>query len=317
MKPPEREGTLLQRTAVASVALMMAYNDDDDWKKREDWDRDNYWWFKVGGEAFRIPKPFEIGAMASLAERGFEYFASDEMTGERFRSRLTAILSDNLSMNPLPQLVKPILDVYANKDGMSGRPIETMGMDRLKSDYRFNASTSMTARAISTTGNAVTGLAGQSFYSPVQVDYLIRGYFSWLGTFVVGTADKVVRLGSDAPDRPAPDFMKLATGGIIQSLDNGSSRYVSQMYEQAKVIEAAYATHQTLLKEGKAEEAAQFSVDHSSELTRHKRIEAVKAAEARLNQQIRTVELSAMPADTKREMIDGIREKKHQIAKTL
>jgi hypothetical protein len=45
--------------------LMFAYSHDDDWKKREDWDRDNYWWFKFAGHAFRMPKPFEIGAMAT------------------------------------------------------------------------------------------------------------------------------------------------------------------------------------------------------------------------------------------------------------
>lgn len=141
---------------------MLAYQDDDDWKKREDWDRDNYWWFKLGGTAFRIPKPFEIGAIGTLAERGVEYFASDEMTGERFTQRLMALIGDNLSMNPVPQLVKPIIDVYANKDSFSGRPIETMGMERLKSEYRYNANTSLTARAASTAGNAVTGMVGKN-----------------------------------------------------------------------------------------------------------------------------------------------------------
>lgn len=55
--------------AMASLALLAAYGDDDDWKRREDWDRNNFWWFKVGGIAFRIPKPFELGAIGTLAER--------------------------------------------------------------------------------------------------------------------------------------------------------------------------------------------------------------------------------------------------------
>jgi hypothetical protein len=53
------------------------------------------------------------------------------------------IASDNLSMNPIPQLIKPMVDVYANWDSFTDRPIETMGMERLKPDYRFADRTSM------------------------------------------------------------------------------------------------------------------------------------------------------------------------------
>ena len=314
---PKRFGVVLGAVALSSIALMLAYKDDDDWKKREDWDRDNYWWFKLGGMAYRIPKPFEIGAIGSLAERGIEYFASDEMTGERFLNRFTALVKDNLSLNPIPQIAKPILDVYANKDSFSGRPIETMGMDRLKSDYRYTSGTSMAARAASTAGNAVTGLVGQEFLSPVQVDHMIRGYFGWLGTFVVGFADKIARPLSGEHDRPAPDFIKLATGGIASSLEGAPSRYVSQMYDQAKALEAAYATHRQLLKEGEKEKASEFAADHADELSRYHRVERIKAQETKYNQQIRAIELSAMPSAAKREMIDAIREKKHRIALSL
>lgn len=48
--------------SMASLGLLAAYADDDDWKKREDFDRDNFWRFKIGDKAFRIPKPFEVGA---------------------------------------------------------------------------------------------------------------------------------------------------------------------------------------------------------------------------------------------------------------
>ncbi|WP_395010405.1 LPD38 domain-containing protein, partial [Undibacterium sp.] len=117
---PRKFGIVLGAVALASISLMLAYSDDDDWKKREDWDRDTFWWFKVGGIAYRIPKPFEIGAIGTLAERGVEYFATDEMTGKRFKDRLLHMLGDNLSMNPIPQIFKPIMDIYANKDSFTG-----------------------------------------------------------------------------------------------------------------------------------------------------------------------------------------------------
>ena len=43
--------------------------------------------------------------------------------------------------------------------------------------------------------------------------------------------------------------------GIASEVEGASSRYVSQMYDQAKVLEQAYGTYRDLLKEGRREEA--------------------------------------------------------------
>lgn len=93
--------------SLASLGLMAAYSDDDDWKKREDWDRDSYWWFKIGGTAYRIPKPFEVGAIGTLAERTAELMMSDEMTGERFRQRLAHMVSQTFSFDPCRRRSNP------------------------------------------------------------------------------------------------------------------------------------------------------------------------------------------------------------------
>ena len=91
-------GATLAAVSMASIGLMLAYGDDDDWKKREDWDRDNSWWFKIGDKAYRIPKPFEIGAIGTIAERSLELMISDEMTGKRFGQRMRDLFMQNLSM---------------------------------------------------------------------------------------------------------------------------------------------------------------------------------------------------------------------------
>lgn len=312
---PARFGAVLGATALFSLALLAAYSDDDDWKKREEWDRNNFWWFKFGGTAFRIPKPFEIGAIATLAERGFELAFDKEMTGKRFRQQVLQLLGDNLSMNPVPQLVKPIMDVYANKNSFSGRPIETMGMEKLKSEYRFSDRTSMTARAASTGLNAVTGLVGAEALSPVQIDHMLRGYFGWLGSFVVGAADVVARPAAGQPAQATPDYWKVASGGMIAKLDDAPSRYVSSMYEQAREIEQAYGTWRALLKQGKSEEAAEFFQDNRSEITKFKRIERIKRAEAKLNERVKVIERSNMSADEKRALIRTLRDQKDRVAR--
>lgn len=311
----KRFAMTLGATAMFSVALMLAYRDDDDWKKREDWDRDNNWWFKFGGVAFRIPKPFEIGALATLAERGVELFASDEMTGKRFATRTLSLLSDNLAMNPVPQLFKPIIDLYANKNSFTGRPIETMGMERLLPDYRYTSRTSLTARAVSTAGNAVTG---SHFLSPVQVDHLVQGYFAWIGSFITGTADRIVRPMTNEPKQPTEDYWKLATAGFLKEIPEPSSRYVSQMYEQAKVLEQSYGTYRDLIKRGQLVEAAEFRQDNAAQLSKYRVLENVKKVESTINQRIRKIENNNdLTAGQKKSLIDIANRQKDRAARMV
>ena len=312
---PVKFALVLGAVAALSLGLLAAYRDDDDWKKREEWDRNNFWWFKVGGKAFRIPKPFEIGAIATLAERGFERAFDKEMTNKRFMAQVMALAGDNLSMNPIPQLVKPMLDVYSNTDSFTGAPIESRSMESLKSQYRYNAGSSMTARGASTAMNAVTGVVGKEALSPVQIDHLLRGYFGWLGSFVVGTADIVARPLTDQPTRPTPDLWKDATGGMVSELKGASSRYVTQMYAQAKEIEQAYGTWQSLEKQGKHAEAQQFVKENRTDLKMHDDLEAMKREEAQINERIRMIERSAYDPQKKRDLITPLQERKDRVAR--
>jgi hypothetical protein len=312
---PKRMAAVIGAVSLVSLSLLAAYGDDDDWKKREEWDRNNYWWFKFGGTAFRIPKPFEIGAMATLAERGFELMFDKEMNGKRFRKQVLTLLSDNLSMNPVPQLVKPVLDIYANKDSFTNRPIESMSMEKLKPEYRFTDRTSMLARGASKAANSVTGLAGMESLSPVQIDHLLRGYFGWLGSFVVGAGDIIARPATGQPKQAAPDYWKMATGGMISNLSDAPSRYVSQMYDQAREIEQAYGTWQALQKQGKKDEAKEFVKENLSELKKYDKIADIKKYQSQLNEQIRYIERSNNAPDVKREKIRKLQNEKDRVAR--
>lgn len=314
---PARFSAVIGAASLMSLGLLLAFSDDDDWKKREEWDRNNYWWFKFGGMAFRIPKPFEIGAIATLAERGFELAFDKEMTGKRFRTQLLTLLGDNLSMNPVPQLFKPMLDVYANKDAFTGRPIETMSMEKLKAEYRFTDRTSMTARGISTAANAATSLIGAEAPSPVQIDHMLRGYFGWLGSFVVGVGDVLARPATGQPARATMDHWKVATGGMVSDLRDAPSRYISQMYAQSKEIDQAYGTWRELLKQGKTAEATEFRKDNQDLIVKHSTSLRVRMMESALNQRIRQIEKSDMESDAKRASIRVLQAQKDRVARTL
>ena len=318
-----RFGYVVGGVALASLALLAAYHDDDDWKKREDWDRDNYWWFKIGGQAFRLPKPFEIGAIGTLAERSAELMYDDEMTGRRFRERMGNVISQQLSMNPTPQLVKPMIDLWANKDSFSGRPIETMGMERLKPEDRIGAHTSGIAKLFGQLGlpNPAQAMMGNyEGMSPVQIDFLIKGYFSWLGM----SASTLLDYGMFKPfeDKGAAPSMKLKdaffVGNFVESLPGNSSRYISQMYEQAKEIEQAYASYHAALKDGDKERAADILESEKDKIAQYHIVEAVKRRESFINTRIKLITNSmTLSGDEKREKIDALNAQKDQIARRL
>jgi hypothetical protein len=304
----KRLGYVVGAVSLASLALLAAYGDDDDWKQREDWDRDTYWWFKFGGVAFRIPKPFEIGAIGTLAERSAELFFDNEMTGRRYMERVGHLVGYQLSMNPMPQIFKPILDVYANRDSFTGRPIETMGMDRLRPEDRYTARTSEMAKIIGKSG----------LLSPVQADHLVRGYFGWLGAAATTSVDMLAR--STIADVPPAPAMKLRdvflAGNFVETLPANGSRYVSQLYDQSKEIEQAMASFQHYRKLGETEKARRIMEENKDALSRYKIVSRAKKMEADLNRQIRLIEASrTMSKQVKRDLLDGLYRQRDAVAR--
>jgi hypothetical protein len=318
---PARMAAVLGAVAGFSIALAYAYRDDKDWKKREDWDRDNFWWFKFGGVALRIPKPFEVGALATLAERGSEFMYDKNMTGSRYGKIAVDLLMDNLSMNPTPQGVKPLLDVYSNKDSFTGRAIESQGMEKLSPDYRYNQGSTMLARGLSSAGQGAieaVGLdrTGASFLSPLQIDHLLQGYFGWLGAATIAVPDLVLRQATGQPTRPTADYFKVASQGIVQETEGAGSYYVSALYDQAKIIEQAYATFHSLQKtDPKA--ASAYLKDNIKDISKYQSVEHVKATEAKFNEMIRMIERSAKDPDAKKTEIRRIRQMQDQIARSI
>lgn len=318
----KRMGTTLGAVALASIGLLLAYGDDDDWKKREDWDRDNYWWFKVGGLAIRVPKPFELGAVGTLAERSVEYMISDEMSGKRFAERISATIFSQLSMNPTPQLFKPLMDIYANKDSFSGRPIETLGMDKLRKQDRMTERTSEVSKFLGKLGlpdPTQLAMGKWSALSPVQIDSMVRGYFGWLGTSTTTALDWGIRPMMGRGERPD---MKLRdvflAGNFVETLPAGGSRYVTQLYDQAKEIEQAYGSYHDALKRGDQTRAKEIATEEAAKLAKYRLVESVKRSEAKLNAQIRQIEAAqGLPGSEKRLRIEHLEESKNRLARVL
>lgn len=303
---PKRLGYVVGAVALASVALLMAYEDDDDWKKREDWDRDNFWWFKIGDVAFRVPKPFEIGAIGTIAERSVEMLISKEMTGKRFGDRMKSMLFDTFAMNPIPQAFKPMIDLYANRDSFTGRDIETQAMERLSKAERKDGRTSIVAQAF-----------GNSVVSPAQIDFGIRAYFGWLGTHVAMTVDLMNEPFSDVakPTRAIGDMF--VVGDFVKDLPARQSRYVEQFYRQAKEASELMADIRHARQLGDVERAKELLEENKDKLKSGAAFTGAQRAMSAIGQQIRRVEASReLSSSEKRREIDALVLRRNDVART-
>jgi hypothetical protein len=307
---PKRFAAVIGGVTLATIALTLAYRGDPDHDKREEWDRDNYWWFKVGGKSFRIPKPFEIGALATIVDRGLEA-AMDGMTKEaqiRFGNSLWNNVANQLNMNPVPQAVWPAIQLWANKDAFTGRSIETEHDKNLSTANRIGPRTTQTAQLL--------GQAG--ILSPVQIDFLANAYFAWAGAHVLATADLALRPIMGAPTKPEPKIDDyFLVGEFVKDLPSQQSRFVERFYTHLKDAQEAMGDLRNAQKTGQLAEAARITKEGGTDLHMARHYTAVSREIGKLNSRIRYVNMTNMEPEAKRVELDRLTALRNQMAETI
>lgn len=254
---PRRFLAVAGAVAMASTLLFLLNKDDEEFKQLPDWVRDTYWWVRIPGteKALYLPKPFEVGVMGSVAERLTELALSgDDYQAGDFASTAGSLLWNQLSMSPVPQAFKPLMEAAFNYDSFRDRPIDSMGQERLPAEERYTARTSASAVAAGQ-------LAGMS---PQRIEHLVRGYFGWLGTQALNTADYLTRGITDLPSNPKSDLTNpdnwTLFGDFVKAADPGSgSKYLTRFYEMQHQIDQLYASASEARKVGDLERLQQLA----------------------------------------------------------
>lgn len=308
-----RFAATIATVSLASTLLYLAYRDDKDFQKREQWDRDNYWWFKLGEEAYRIPKPFEVGALGTISERIAEQIVDQSSDGKLFADRLKFMLTQTFAMS-LPQAVNPIWEIFANKSAFTGRPIEPMGMENLSPELRARYNTSAAAIAASRAGLGKVGL------SPLQIEHLVRGYFGWIGAQALLAGDMAARPAMGLPERPMRQSDIPLVGDLLQSFkpDSRGSRYVTEFYEQAKEVRQVMADARLLIKLGDTKALNRLKNDKSKEIEQSASVEAVARMFSAFGEMERQIANSRnLSGIEKQRQIDALEQQKSDVAREV
>jgi hypothetical protein len=305
--------------ALASIALYLANKDDEDFKKREQWDRDAFWWGKIPGTdiAIRVPKPFETGAIATLVERTVEQMVDKDVETTRFTDALGRMVWQTFSMNPVPQLFKPMVDIYANKNSFTSAPIETAGMERLSKQERKTDSTSPIAVALGSVSKAMSTITGESTeLSPIQIDYMIRAYMGWLGGTIAASSGYAVQPFNDGV-YPDVNKTKMLSLGFIEKLPTNQSTYLTDFYQNNKKIQQAYADMRHYAELGQSEKVLELLEEKGTEVSLQKFYDKTSKNLANIRQQIQMVSnpaYTAMTGEEKQEEINRLRQLMSSVA---
>jgi hypothetical protein len=230
-----------------TAAYAMLMSDDEAYENSDPVDRYNNWFVRVPGldEPVRIPIPFEVGLLFKAIPEAMIDLASNDAKAEQAVYGISRLLTNSMPIGPssLPAGIKPIVELTLGSSFYSGLPIESGREKQLMPEYRTREKTTEIAKSL----GSLLGV------SPIQVDYLINGYFSGTGLALAGLGNFMLR----APDAPQQAEKTLSEMPVIGSLfqTNTGQGYVNTFYRQAQEIEQAKATFDALIKKGDADGA--------------------------------------------------------------
>jgi hypothetical protein len=224
--------------AVINAGLNAMYGDEDWYKQLSVKDRLANMYIKVGDTVIALPRAYEVGELFG----GLPTLMLDSIrkeNGNDIASGVAEMMKKTFLLEPVPQVVKPIAELVANKNFYTGQPIENLSDKRSPKEERFDEYTTSVAKLAGQLA-PVTGL------SPKQVDTLIRGYLGTASTLFLGTVDSLASTGGTRPQGAFGDPTSI--GGVVGNLTGLTSilktesqlnnKFVGDFYEiKQKVTE--------------------------------------------------------------------------------
>lgn len=310
--------TALLGTATAILHAVNVGDDDSEekYRKLSDEQRDANWY--IGG--FLIPKPQELaGFFLSPIERMMDEFVYDRAQEGAAKEYMYRTLMNTFSFNPTPQLVKPLVEVYMNKNMYTDREIEN-SWERDKSKYLiFDHNTSEGAKAFA---GAFASVFGDSPFSPKQIDHMIYGYTGWIGKLTSDFVSATVSAMSDNP-RPASYLAdSLLARPFIHGFYVGDTpRYTAdqkRLYDLTQEFHRDFKDYQTMMKLGDVKGADELRKEHGSRIKLSKILLKVQRRVSNLNKLKQRVRMdSSLTAAQKRDQIGQIQMQQSAISANI
>ena len=238
----------------------MMVSDSDEYKNLKREVRDDNWVMPIGdGHAVKIPIPFEVGMLfKAIPERVFDMtLGEDAFTRKSVDEALTTTTRQLQTSLNIPffqpggglQLLKPIAEVYNNKNTFTNTEIVPYYQQKKEAGLQSRATT-----------NELAKVMGEFFnISPSKIEHVMRGYTGTLGGYVLTVIDTITRGATGSPLLPSnfqlskmPVFNRL-----LLDLDK-SGGYQQQFYELRNEVDKAVQTINSLKKQQRFDELSAY-----------------------------------------------------------
>jgi hypothetical protein len=297
-----------------SAALFAAFGDDDAYKDAPIERRLNYYIVPVGDSKVLIPKPFEFGAIFSTLPE-FLLDAIRKEDGDDLAKATAMTFLNTFSFNPIPQAVRPALEVYTNYDFFTGRPVEGQREQKLAPGERANAQTNATLKALGREANI----------SPMKAEQLIGGYLGTLGQMALAGMDAVLGASGAVPSKPAGAFgsvpvvspmIESAFGRFYKEGPDAANRWVGDFYELKRKSEETWNTIRKLREEGEVERAREMQRDNAGLVAARKQLSRMGDQIGDLSRRINDIRADdEMTPEEKRQRMDVLIARRNAIAR--
>lgn len=239
------------------LAYAMAMDDDEYYKNAKPRDRYSNFFIPLPGvdEPLKLPIPYEFGFFFSAGVAMADAIKGEVDTPQQLRAIKDMFVGaiPGASSNFVPQLVKPLAEVYANKSFFSGTPLESARLEKLKPEARYNAHTTEVAKWMAT---VVPGL------SPIQIEHIVSGYLGQIPLMVLASTNEMFREDKEEPTRKLSEMPLI--GSSFQRKYGGEDADV--VYKLANDAMEAKRTFDNYRKTGKLEDAKEFLADNRAEI---------------------------------------------------
>lgn len=294
----------------ATLAYAALMSDDEAYKNATPEQRALNWFLPLPGfdEPLRVPIPFELGYLfKALPELAFNTAFSDTKAGDA-AATIGRLAWQTVPIG-IPQAVKPALEVATNYSFFTDSPVESARERGLQPEARMRDNTTELAKL----------LGGAGGLSPVQIDYLIRGYTGGLGLTLLGLASTPMKLlaPGDAPEMPTMRTSQMPfIGALFQPVDGRAA--IDSAFEDIQSWQQAHNTFQALVAQGKRAEALQFAQKFSNQISLNATGGAFRQQMGELATLRRAViARQDLPAAEKRAQVDRIRQLEIALARRI
>jgi hypothetical protein len=293
------------------LVYAMAMEDDETFRNARPRDKYSNFFLPIPGvdEPLKLPIPFEAGYFFSLAVAAVDSMRAEtdgKAQWEAIKDLFLGSIPGYSSMG-IPQIAKPALEVWTNKNFLTGGNVESLRLRGLDTEERYLATTTELAKQMS---KAVPIL------SPIQIEHIVRGYLGVLPLAAAAGANSLFeREGKgEKPEGRASNLPLIGTA--FQKKYGGADADV--VFREAQEAMEARTTFNKMVSEGRREDALEYRDKNRAELAMATAAGQYRQVIGRINADIRrTQERNDLTPAEKRLRLDALDKAKQDRAEAF